>query len=53
MNILMDKMKEVFSKDSHKRPWEKYYKRNERNIKVPNMSVYEYLRECNKDNMMQ
>lgn len=51
MNILMDKMKEVFSKDSHKRPWEKYYKRNERNIKVPNMSVYEYLRECNKDNM--
>ena len=51
MNILMDKMKEVFSKDSHKRPWEKYYKRNERNIKVPNMSAYEYLRECNKDNM--
>lgn len=51
MNILMDKVKEVFSKDSHKRPWEKYYKRNERNIKVPNMSVYEYLRECNKDNM--
>ena len=51
MNILMDKMKEVFSKDSHKRPWEKYYKRNERSIKVPNMSVYEYLRECNKDNM--
>ena len=51
MNILMDKVKEVFSKDSHKIPWEKYYKRNERNIKVPNMSVYEYLRECNKDNM--
>ena len=51
MNILMDKVKEVFSKDSHKRPWEKYYKRNERSIKVPNMSVYEYLRECNKDNM--
>jgi long-chain acyl-CoA synthetase len=51
MNILMDKMKEAFSRDSHKRPWEKYYKKNERNIKVPNMSAYEYLRECNKDNM--
>ena len=51
MNILMDKVKDVFKKDSHKRPWESYYKKNERNIKVPNMSVYEYLRECNKDNM--
>ena len=51
MNILIDKMKEAFSKNPHKRPWEKYYKKNERNIKVPNMSAYEYLRECNKDNM--
>ena len=51
MNILMDKVKDVFKKDSHKRPWESYYKKSERNIKVPNMSVYEYLRECNKDNM--
>lgn len=51
MNILMDKVKDAFKKDSHKRPWESYYKKSERNIKIPNMSVYEYLRECNKDNM--
>lgn len=51
MNILMDKVKESLGISKHKRPWESFYKRNERNIKVPNLSVYEYLRECNKDNM--
>lgn len=32
-------------------PWEKYYGDNYKGIEVPNMSIYEYLRETNKDNM--
>ena len=51
MNILMDKVKETFKKITHKKAWDKFYKKNERKIEVPNLSVYEYLRECNKDNM--
>ena len=31
--------------------WAKYYSKKDRKINVPNLSVYEYLRECNKDNM--
>lgn len=48
---IIDSMKKTFDKMKYKHPWEKYYKKNERNIEVPNMSVYEYLRDCNKNNM--
>ena len=51
MNVLIDKMKDTFDKITHKKAWDKYYKKNERKIEVPNLSAYEYLRECNKDNM--
>ena len=30
--------------------WDKYYKEDERNIKVSSLSLYDYLRKCNKDN---
>lgn len=47
----MNKIKKIIDKIKYKHPWDKYYKKEERNIIVPNMSLYEYLRECSKDNM--
>ena len=51
MNVLMDKVKETIDKITHKKPWDKYYKKKDRKVNVPNLSVYEYLRDCNKDNI--
>ncbi len=34
-----------------KHPWDKFYKKNERTIKVPNMSLYELILDANKDNL--
>ena len=51
MSSLFDKMKQTIYKITHKSTWDKYYKKNERNISIPNLSAYEYLRECNKTNM--
>ncbi len=48
---IMDKVKKTIDKMKYKHPWDKYYDKNERDIEVPNMSCYEYLRECNKNNM--
>ena len=45
---LLDK---VINKIKYKHPWDKYYKKNERYIEVPNVSLYEHLKEKNKDNM--
>ena len=43
----------IFGKEiiKHKYAWHKFYKKNERDIKVPNVSLYEYLVERNKDNL--
>ena len=35
----------------NKNPWDHYYKRNERTIKVPEMSIYEFLSKCSQDNL--
>ena len=35
----------------YKHPWEKYYPKGKRNVKIPNMSLYEFLRTSNKDNL--
>ena len=51
MNELINKMKKTIDKMTHKKAWDKFYKKNERNIEVPNLSAYEFLRESNKDNM--
>lgn len=34
-----------------KHPWDKYYPKGKRNVKVPNISLYEHLLEKNKNNM--
>ena len=47
MNII-DKM---VNKMKYKHPWDKFYDKNKRQIEVPNVSVYEYLRDCNQDNL--
>lgn len=44
-------MKKTFDKIKYKHPWDKFYAKEERDIAVPNLSLYEYLKECNKDNM--
>ena len=41
----------VINKIKYKHPWDKYYKKDERDIEVPNVSLYEHLKEKNKDNM--
>ncbi len=41
----------VINKMKYKHPWDKYYKKNERTIDVPNVSIYEYLRDCNQDHL--
>ena len=40
-----------FSFKKNKRPWEKYYKKNEREVEVPDMSLYEFIRSRNEYNM--
>ncbi len=47
----MKSLKSLFNRFSNKHPWDKFYKKNERTIEVPNMSLYEYLYECNVNNM--
>lgn len=47
----MSIIKNIINKFKVNYPWEKYYKKNERNIDVPNMSVYEYLVKCAEYNM--
>ncbi len=51
MENIIDKVKKTFDKMTYKHPWDKFYKKSDRVIKVPNMSVYEYMREQNKNNM--
>ena len=41
----------VINKIKYKNPWDKFYDKDKRTIEVPNKSVYEYLRDCNKDNL--
>ena len=41
----------VINKIKYKNPWDKFYDKDKRTIEVPNVSVYEYLRDCNKENL--
>lgn len=47
----MKLFKKIAKKIINKHPWDKYYNRKNRNIKVPNLSIYEYLKECATSNM--
>jgi len=47
----MKSIKNMFDKMKYKHTWDKFYEKNKRDINVPNISIYEHLRECNKDNM--
>lgn len=46
----MDIISNVINKIKYKHPWDSFYQRDEREIEVPNMNVFEYLYVCNKDN---
>ena len=41
----------LFSFKDKKRPWLKYYNKNEKEVEVPNVSLYEYLYESNIDRL--
>ena len=41
----------IVKKIKGKNPWEKFYGENYKGIEVPNMSIYEYLKEQNKNYM--
>ena len=43
---LFDKM---VNKMKYKHPWDKYYDKDKREIEVPNVSVYEYMRDCSQN----
>ena len=43
---LFDKM---VNKIKYKHPWDKFYDKDKREIEVPNVSVYEYMRDCSQD----
>ena len=45
---VIDKM---INKLKYKHPWDKYYDKDKREIEVPNMSAYEYMRDCNQGNL--
>ena len=47
----MKSIKDVLNKFERKYPWDKFYKKEERQIEVPNMSLFELLIEANKDNL--
>ncbi|MBQ9011149.1 MAG: AMP-binding protein [Bacilli bacterium] len=44
------KLKELFKKN-HKHVWDKYYPKGQEKITVPNLSIYEYLKQSAKDHM--
>ena len=41
----------VINKMKYKHPWDKYYDKDKRCIEVPNMSLYEYLRDCSQSHL--
>ena len=40
-----------FSFKKNQRPWQKYYDKKEREVEIPDMSLYRYIRERNEYNM--
>ena len=41
----------LFSFKNNKKPWQKFYNKNERVVNTPDMSLYEYLYESNQDRL--
>ena len=47
----MKMMDKVINKIKYKNPWDKFYDKDKRSIEVPNLSLYEYLRECSENHL--
>lgn len=48
----MSTLKKIFGRfTKEKHPWEKYYEKDERKIEVPDLSLYEYIKESNINHM--
>ncbi len=48
MNIFRE-LKEIFTREKH--PWDKFYPKDKRNVKIPEGSLYDYIYNCSKDKM--
>lgn len=48
---LLNEIKPIYGKGSIDRPWMKYYSYEERNIKLPEMTCFDYLYENNQNNL--
>ena len=44
----MKMFNKMVNKIKYKHPWDKYYDKDKREIEVPNMSAYEYMRDCSE-----
>ena len=49
----MNVIKKMINKIKYKNPWDQFYKKDERDIEVPNISVFEQLYINNKENMKE
>lgn len=49
--IIIKAFNKVVDKIKYKHPWDRYYDKDKRNIEVPNVSLYEYLRDCSENNL--
>ncbi len=45
----MNLFNKVIDKMKYKHPWDKFYPKDQRDIKVPNVSLYEYMRDCSQN----
>lgn len=48
---MMKMIDKVINKMKYKHPWDKFYDKDKRDIEVPNVSIYEYLRDCSQNNL--
>lgn len=45
-------MEKFLDRLKYRHAWDKFYPKGKRKIEVPNVSLYEYLLECNENNML-
>ena len=49
--IIIKAFNKVVDKIKYKHPWDRYYDKDKRTIEVPNVSLYEYLRDSCQDHL--
>lgn len=47
----MEMIDKMINKIKYKHPWYKFYKKSDRTIDVPNLSMYEFMRQCSEQHL--